>query len=178
LRGARGRASIRRMRKNTLLAMILVLAASSPALAGGVEGTIGVGAELGLNGQTGGVSLNYDAGKFHVGGFLGFADGGGNDDTDYTFGARFYYHLHETTMSDFSIGGMIGFLSEDDRNPVVDNRQSNLYMEPGIQIRAFLANNVALSFTAGFSFGLADADGASLGGQITALAGVHYYFFK
>lgn len=164
------------MRKNILLAMIVVLAATAPALAGGVEGTIGVGAEVGLNGETGGASVNYDAGKFHVGGFIGFDDDGGNDDTDYTFGARFYYHVHETTMSDFGVGGMIGFYSEDNVAPV--DRDTRLYFEPGIQIRAFLSNNVALSFTTGLSFGLADGDGASITGQITALGGVHYYFFK
>ena len=52
------------------------------------------------------------------------------------------------------------------------------YFEPGIQIRAFISNNVALSFTAGISFGLVDADGALLDGQFNALGGVHYYFFK
>lgn len=165
------------MRKNILLAMLLVLATTGPAFAGGKEGTIGVGAEYGLNGQTGGGSVNYDAGMFHVGGFLGFHDAGGTNDTDYTFGARFYYHLHDTTMSDFGVGGMIGFYSAD-RGVVFPERQSLLYFEPGIQIRAFISNNVALSFTAGISFGLADADGANINGQLMALGGVHYYFFK
>jgi len=168
------------MRKNMMLAAILVLAATSPALAGGVEGTVGAGAEVGLNGETGGASMNYDAGKFHFGGFLGFHDEGGDNgnDTDYTFGARFYYHLHDTAMSDFGVGGMIGFFSEDHRNVPPLERDTRLYFEPGIQIRAFIATNVALSFTAGLSFGLADADGADIDGQFNALAGVHYYFFK
>jgi hypothetical protein len=175
------------MRKNIMLATIFVLAATAPALAGGSEGTIGVGAEFGLplaidgalqSNPTGGASVNYDAGRFHVGGFLGFHDEGGNDDTDYTFGARFYFHVHDTTLSDFSVGGMIGFFSQDDRNPMVNDRESQVYFEPGIQIRAFVSNNVALSFTAGISFGLGDANGANLGGQLQGLGGVHYYFFK
>jgi hypothetical protein len=166
------------MRKNIVLAMIFVLAATAPALAGGKEGTIGVGAEVGLNGETGGASVNYDAGKFHVGGFIGFDDDGGDDDTDYTFGARFYYHVHETTMSDFGVGGMIGFFSADHRGTPPLERDTRLYFEPGIQIRAFLSNNVALSFTTGLSFGLADANGGVINGQITALGGVHYYFFQ
>jgi len=41
-----------------------------------------------------------------------------------------------------------------------------------------VSNNVALSFTAGISFGLVDADGSDLAGQFMALGGVHYYFFK
>lgn len=167
------------MRKNFMLATIFVLAATGPALAGGKEGTIGLGAEFGLAADlvaapVGGVSLNYDASVFHVGGFLGFRDGGGADDTDYSFGARFYYHMHETTMSDFGLGGTIGFLSLDD----APERQTLLYFEPGFQIRAFVSNNVALSFTAGISFGLVDADGASVGGQPVALGGIHYYFFE
>jgi len=166
------------MRKNILLATLLVLATTGPALAGGKEGTIGVGVEYGINNQTGGGSVNYDAGMFHVGGFLGFHDGGDDDDTDYTFGARFYYHLHDTPLSDIGVGGMIGFYSADHRGLPPQERQSLLYFEPGIQIRAFIANNVALSFTAGMSFGLADADGADIDGQVQALGGVHYYFFK
>lgn len=170
------------MRKNFMLATIFVLAATGPALAGGKEGTIGIGAEFGLAseppvGPMGGASLNYDASVFHVGGFLGFQDGGGANDTDYSFGARFYYHLHETTMSDFGLGGTIGFVSVDDRNSAPE-RQTRLYFEPGLQIRAFISNNVALSFTAGISFGLVDADGGTVGGQPVALGGVHYYFFE
>jgi hypothetical protein len=166
------------MRKNISLAAIFVLASAAPALAGGKEGTVGVGAEVGLNGLTGGASVNYDAGPFHVGGFLGFQDGNMDDDTDYTLGARFYYHVHDTTMSDFSVGVMVGFFSRDDQNVMVDNRNSEVYFEPGAQIRAFISNNVALSFTAGISFGLADANGAGLGAQLQGVAGVHYYFFK
>ncbi len=174
------------MRKNILLVLIFVLASTAPALAGGKEGTVGVGAEFGLGRETvagdnvtlGGVSANYDAGPFHVGGFLGFHDEGGGDDTDYTFGARFYYHLHDTPSSDFGVGGAIGFFSRDDRDPLNDDRDSMLFFEPGVQIRAFIATNVALSFTLGFSFGLVDANGADIDGQIQGLGGVHYYFFK
>lgn len=166
------------MHKNITLAAIIVLAAAGTARAGGKEGTIGVGAEFGLNGKTGGGSVNYDAGKFHFGGFLGFLDGPDDDDTDYTFGARFYYHIHESTMSDFGIGGGLGYFSTDDRGMIGAERSTELYFEPGIQIRAFISNNVALSFTAGLTFGLSDANGAALGGQFNALGGVHYYFFK
>lgn len=166
------------MRKNILLAAVFVLASAAPALAGGKEATIGVGAEVGLNGETGGASMNYDAGMFHVGGFLGFDDDGGANDTDYTFGARFYYHVHDTTMSDFGVGGSIGFLSQDHRGIAPLERQTLLYFEPGIQIRAFISNNVALSFTAGLSFELVDENSALITGQFNALAGVHYYFFK
>lgn len=141
------------------------------------DGTIGVGAELQLNGL-GGASVNYDAGKFHVGGFFGFEDGGGDNDTDFAFGARFYYHVHSSASADFSIGGSFGL--ESVAAPVAgdpDNRATGLWIEPGIQVRAFIAKNVALSFSTGLSIGLIDANGVSIGGQVNAVAGVHYYFF-
>ena len=42
------------MQKTMMLATIFLLAISGTARAGGQEGTIGVGAEVGLNGDTGG----------------------------------------------------------------------------------------------------------------------------
>jgi hypothetical protein len=176
------------MKKTITLAAMFVLAMAGSAKAGGQDGAIGVGAEFGLDGETGGVSVNYDGGKFHFGGFLGFIDGGGNNDTDYTLGARFYYHLHSTAMSDFGLGGAIGFFSQDGTGVMMDQRDSRVYIEPGFQIRAFVTSNVALSFTAGITIGIVDAQGTSIGGPslggpgngvsaVTGSAGVHYYFF-
>jgi hypothetical protein len=174
------------MTKTTKLAVMALLACgATPALAGGQPDSLGVGAEYMMNGVAGGLSLNYDLGKLHFGGFLSFLDGGGNDDTDYSLGGRVYYHLHSTAMSDFGIGGALGFYSDDD--PMDGNRDTYLFLEPGIQIRAFVTSNVALSFNAGFVFALQDADGTFLtggtaGGEdgfggVTGGAGVHYYFF-
>lgn len=175
-----------RMQKTITLAAILMLALTSSAMAGGKEGSIGVGAEFAINGIAGGQiaggpSLNYDAGIFHAGGFFGFNDGGGDDDTDFSFGGRFYWHLHDTPSSDFGIGAGLAFLSVDS-TPDPD-RELFVFIEPSFQFRAFVANNVALSFTGGFSFALADAEGASLGAQnnlagFQLLGGIHYYFFK
>jgi len=161
------------MMKSTL-AVVLALAASTTAWAGGQEGAIGVGAETQING-TGGISVNYDAGKFHVGGFLGFNDPPGPDNTEFAIGARFYYHVHKTAMSDFSVGGNLGI----DSVPQMmgNNRNTLLFLEPSIQIRAFVTSNVALSFTAGIVIGAVDAGGLAVDGQVTAAAGVHYYFF-
>ncbi len=168
------------MKRTITLAAMFVLATTSVASAGGQEGSIGVGAEFGLIGSfldiggLGGASVNYDAGKFHVGGALGFADDSGPDNTSYSLSGRFYYHVHKTAMSDFSIGGNLGILSV----PAgADNRNTLLFLEPGVQIRAFVSSNVALSFNVGFVIGAVDASGAFLGGQTTGGAGVHYYFF-
>jgi len=144
------------------------------AFAGGSEGSIGVGAEAQLNGLLGGMSANYDMGMFHVGGFFGFQDEAGDDNTDIFLGGRFFYHLHSTAMSDFSVGGSVGvgfFGAPGDADTTL------VFIEPGVQTRAFIASNVALSFTAGMLLGVADAEGVAITGQVTALGGVHYYFF-
>lgn len=166
------------MTKTPKLAMLIVMATAGIASAGGSEGSLGVGGEYQLNG-IGGASLNYDAGKFHVGGFLGLNDPDGADNTDFDLGVRFYYHVASTAMSDFSIGGSIGILS--DATPGMGGgdgtRDTNLYLEPGFQIRAFIASNVALSFTGGLVIRALDDSGVQFGAQATGIAGVHYYFF-
>jgi len=165
--------------KTPKLALLFVMAAAGAASAGGSEGAIGVGAEYQLNG-TGGASFNYDGGKFHVGAFLGLNDPSGDDNTDFAIGARFYYHVASTAMSDFSVGGSVGILSDAEPNPLPGmdgDRNTNLYLEPGFQIRAFVASNVALSFSGGLVIRLLDDSGTQFGAQATGIAGVHYYFF-
>jgi hypothetical protein len=161
--------------KNTLLISMLVAASfgalSSTAHAGGLPGTIGVGAEFEIS-NLGGVSVNYDAGKFHLGGFLGFNDPPGGDNDVFEIGGRFFYHIAATASSDFSLGGGLGIQSSN----TAGGRNTNLFLEPGFQIRAFIASNVALSFTGGFSIGAGDASGIVIDGQVTGVAGVHYYF--
>jgi hypothetical protein len=163
------------MKKNLMLVSMLAVLGlgANSAFAGGSEGSLGVGAEYQLSGF-GGMSANYDMGQFHVGGFLGFDDGPGDDNTNIFLGGRFYYHLHSTAMSDFSVGGSVGMGLIGGPG---DTDQTQVYIEPGIQIRAFIASNVALSFTGGLSLGVADADGTELTGQFSGLAGAHYYFF-
>lgn len=154
------------------------MASSSVAHAGGQEGSLGVGAEFMLSG-IGGASVNYDAGAFHVGGFLGFADNRFMAD-EFVVGGRFYYHVHSTAMSDFGIGGALGVDSIDPDGDGPGDRATAVFLDPGLQIRLFLAANVALSFTAGVSIGLQDADGVTISGQgadFNAGGGIHYYFF-
>ena len=160
-----------------LVSGLAVLAiGAGTAFAGGSKGSVGVGAELQLSGL-GGMSANYDMGEFHFGGFLGFTDEGGVDDTDIELGGRFYYHLHSTAMADFGVGGSIGIGFLGDETPNVDNDLTVVFIEPGIQIRAFIASNVALSFTGGLTLGVSDADGVAVTGQFNGVGGVHYYFF-
>lgn len=176
------------MTKTSLFVAMLVVAVAGAAEAGGQAGSLGVGAEAQLNG-IGGASLNFDAGDFHAGGFLGFHDPGDRDDDTFLFGGRFFYHVHQTLTSDFSVGGSIGYASINNPPPV--DRVTELYIEPSVQIRVFLVANVALSFNVGVTIGVMDAENVDLGGQYVggtvdvsgtpvALgggAGVHYYFF-
>jgi hypothetical protein len=173
------------MKHTTMLAALLLVGTAGVANAGGSEGSIGVGAEFMIlpvsfgagMGTTsvglGGPSLNYDAGKFHVGGFLSILDPGGPDNTTIELGGRFYYHVHSTAMADFGIGGTLGMLNFDEG----DERGTAILIEPGIQVRVFLQANVALSLGVGLSIGAADADGVALVGNATGAAGFHYYFF-
>ena len=161
--------------KNTLLIATLVVASSAAssgtAHAGGIPGSIGVGAEFEIS-NLGGISVNYDAGKFHLGGFLGFDDPpGGNNDT-FDIGGRFFYHIASTASADFSLGGGLGIRSA----ATAGDRATELFLEPGFQIRAFIVPNVALSFTGGISIGAVDAEGTRITGDFNGNAGVHYYF--
>ncbi|HEX2685940.1 MAG TPA: hypothetical protein VHN14_04955 [Kofleriaceae bacterium] len=159
-----------------LLAAIIVFASAGTASAGGQPGSIGVGAEFQISG-IGGLSANFDAGKFHVGGFIGFFDPNGPNNTTVDIGGRFFFHVASTAMSDFSVGGGLGIQSIYD-NPGTPNanRLTNLFLEPSFQIRAFLASNVALSFTAGIEIGTVDASEVNITGNISGEAGIHYYF--
>ena len=157
--------------KNTMLIAALVLASSGTALAGGLPGSIGVGAELQLS-NLGGVSVNYDAGKFHLGGFLGFDDPAGADNDVIDIGGRFFYHVASTAMSDFGIGGGLGIQSANSAG----GRSTNLFLEPSFQIRAFVVSNVALSFSGGISIGTVDESRVRIIRDFTGTAGVHYYF--
>jgi hypothetical protein len=159
--------------KQTLLALAIVFSTVSVAHAGGQPGSIGVGAEIQLSG-VGGLSVNYDTGKFHVGGFFGINDPDGPENTRVDIGGRFYYHVATSAMSDFSLGGSIGVRS-DDAGPNID-RTLDIYIEPGFQIRAFITPNVALSFTGGLSIAAGDVSGIAIDGEVTGVAGVHYYF--
>ena len=181
------------MGKTNLFVALLLVSSTGIASAGGQKGAIGLGAEYQLSGL-GGASLNYDAGEFHVGGFLGFADPPMANNTLVDLGGRFFYHMHSTAMSDFGLGGGLGVESVPTGGGMGGpTRKTYVYFEPSFQIRLFLASNVALSFTAGLSIGVVDASGVVITGQGVAGgsfnfdvgtgvgflggAGVHYYFF-
>ncbi len=173
------------------LVMLGTLALASPALAGGKEGSIGVGAEAELNGEVAGVSVNYDAGLFHVGGMLGYsrtkpdnAPAGVEATSTFVIGARFFYHVHSAGAADFGVGGAVGLA---DVPEAMNTHNTHLFLEPGFQIRAFITPNVALSFGGGVIIGTVDANSLAIGGSngsiagmsygVEGIVGAHYYFF-
>lgn len=164
--------------KTTFLAAMIVFASVGTARAGGQPNSIGVGAELQISG-VGGLSVNYDAGKFHAGGFFGYFDPQGPNNSTVDVGGRFFFHIASTATSDFSLGGSLGIENANDpANP--NNRRTEVFIEPSFQIRAFIVSNVALSFTGGIVIGAADASELDLtsntSGRLTGMAGIHYYF--
>ena len=164
--------------KHTLFAATIVfatLATARSASAGGVAGSIGVGAEFDIRGA-GGLSANFDAGKFHVGGFLGYFNPAGDNNTEIDIGGRFFYHLASTASADFGVGGILGIQNV----PNGTDRRSILIIEPGFQIRMFIVPNVAVSVTAGMEIGTAvsgpSGDELNITGNIIGQGGIHYYF--
>jgi hypothetical protein len=161
----------------TALGTALLATQAGDAAAGGEEGTIGVGGEFTLLG-VGGLSVNYDAGMFHAGGFLGYSD------ADLAFvdagiidiGGRFFYHVHDTAMSDFSVGGQVGIRHFSIEEPADD--ETDFTVDLGGQIRAFIVPNVAISATLGLGLVADDGeeDGFVLTSDITGICGIHYYF--
>lgn len=166
--------------KTTLLAAMIVFASVGTARAGGQPNSIGVGAELQVSG-VGGLSINYDAGRFHAGGFFGYFDPAGGNNSTVDVGGRFFFHVASTATSDFSLGGSLGLENANDANNP-NNRHTDVFIEPSFQIRAFIVSNVALSFTGGIVIGILNNDSRELdltsntSGRLTGMAGIHYYF--
>jgi len=164
--------------KTTFLAAMIVFASVGTARAGGQPNSIGVGAELQISGL-GGLSVNYDAGKFHAGGFFGYFDAQGPNNSTVDVGGRFFFHIASTATSDFSLGGSLGIENANNANNPA-TRHTDVFIEPSFQIRAFIVSNVALSFTGGIVIGAADISELDLtsntSGRLTGMAGIHYYF--
>ena len=163
------------------LAMALV-AGARPARAQGTTSTgIGVGAEAMLTGNfdIGGIpaglvgpAVVYQAPKFHIDGILNFASG--NDVTAVGAGGRFFYQLHSTQASDFSIGGGLGLVNVD---AGAAGSTTDIHLEVGAQIRAFLAPAFAVNASVGLGFLLDNEKISQLSGQLVGGAGVTYFFF-
>lgn len=154
---------------------------TSATLAGATHGTgVGVGVAAMLTGGPGtpfpgGLSVAYDGGPWHLDTIFGLekTDGGGmyGRRPSFILGGRFWFHLHKTANSDFSVGGGVAFIHD---GPA---RQQTISLEAGGQLRAFLVSNVALAFSAGLGIDTIDRSRVQVGGQFVSTAAVHYYFY-
>jgi hypothetical protein len=159
--------------KKTLFSLLLLCGVPATAMAGGSAGSIGVGAEVSSTGAAD-LSVNYDAGAFHVGGAIGYSDDRlDGPQSNLRVGGRFYYHLHATALADFGLGAELYIDTQD----AGEDNFTEVEILGGFQIRSFISTNVALSFTGGLVIGTSDGDGLALGGTPLGVAGVHYYFF-
>jgi hypothetical protein len=148
---------------------------NSAALAGATHGTgLGIGVAAMLAGPVG-LSVAYDAGPWHLDSMLGISKDDGPDPADrrpsIDLGGRFWFHLHKSTNSDFSIGAGLGYQHHGPSTADV------LSVEGGAQLRAFIVSNVALSFSVGLGVQMVDVSRVVLGGQFVGGAAVHYYFY-
>lgn len=170
-----------------IAALALTLAASSASAQEGGQRGLGVGAQSMLtsdsileigDGITGvsGASITYDAGAFHIDGIFGLLS---RDGTDFGLGGRFWYTIHGGGLADLSVGGGLGFASDEEGDDGTD-----VHFEAGLKMRLFLVSNVALSATVGLGFIFEDdddGDGAEddsfvLAGQNVSGMGITYFF--
>jgi len=144
-------------------------------------GAIGIGAVEWLSPFVTGGEFVYDMPVFHIEAALGInhdsPGGGGPSTTAFDIGVAGWYHLARGASADFSIGGGAGlaYTSTSMGGP----SQTLFALEPGIEARAFLSQNFALTFRMGFAitFGDNNADTTfSLGGQGSGQFGFVYFF--
>lgn len=164
--------------------LICALAVALPlALIGQVDsaeaderrGNLGVGVAALLGGADVGAlgpSVIYDTGMFHIEGLFGFAD---NDaQTRFTVGGRFWYHIHSAQSADFSLGGGLGVVSIDPEGG--GDSTTNVEIDAGAQLRAFIVPNVAVSASLGLGILTGDADLIAITGDLVGQLGIAYYF--
>jgi hypothetical protein len=163
-------------------------ASLSPAASSHGRG-IGVGAVTMLNGTSGAlVTWGSAGGGFHVDGLFGLHHdrpnfAGANNVTDFTVGGRFWYHVHAASFADFSLGGGLGITNWSSGAPG-SNRNTDVSLEVGAQIRAFIVPNVALLADLGIGMTFYDNnDDILIGGQnigggnfVDGTLGIAYFF--
>ena len=155
---------------------------STTTTSAGSGAGLGVGAAAFVGGLSG-LNAVYDLPRFHLEGLLAFSSldppGPGPTITRFQIGARGWYHLHEGSHSDFSLGGGFGLRTASGGG---GPSSTATLLEPGMQARVWLTPNFTINATAGFSFVFGDnVDGVSTGFVLDAqlLSGLGFtYFFR
>jgi hypothetical protein len=150
---------------------------------GGGGAGLGVGASIFFSGLAG-AEVVYDQPVWHIEGLLAFqsAKGGGMNPprvTTFDVGVSGWYHLHTGAASDFSLGGGVGFVSQSGGGTSL----SQVVLEPGAEIRAFVTANVAVAARLGLAMVFGDTINNSnanttilLGAQPVGAIGLTYFF--
>jgi hypothetical protein len=146
-------------------------------------GGLGIGAAAFVSGLAG-PEVVYDFGIWHLAGMLAFdhrqANGPGPNPPDvntFLFSASGWFHLHAGDSSDFSLGGGFGLINQSVTNGGPNN--TAFEFEPGVQVRVFVTQNVAVSARLGIVFAFGDSvdplnrqialDGQTLSGRASAV---------
>jgi hypothetical protein len=140
----------------------------------GHGGTLGVGIIAPLIVGFPGVSAVFDGAAWHIEGLLGLQKPNGSGPparVSIDVGGRFWFHIHATSNSDFSVGGGLTYLH------VGSQDTDSLLIDAGGQMRAFVTTNVAVSVTMGLGIATIDYNNLLVGGGLFGAAGIHYYFF-
>lgn len=122
-----------------------------------------------------GASFIFDAGDFRVQAIAGLAFAE-NDQTQFNLGGRFVWVLHRTSVSDLAAGAGVGVSHVENDGP--GDNETLFHLEGLVQIRFFVVENVALSGSLGLGLVAGEDDGTAfrIGGQLTGVFGVAYYF--
>jgi hypothetical protein len=158
-----------------LAASLLAAPAAARAQDRGQTGP-GIGGEMTLTGIPTAVFV-YDGGVFHIDVLFGMASVE-NGPTGLDVGGRFYYVVHGGLTSDFSVGG--GLLVEHLSRPSPQPNLTNVHLELGGKIRAFVVPNVALTATLGLGVELTDSmlnDVVVIGSRLVGGFGIAYFFY-
>jgi hypothetical protein len=175
-----------RMRR-LAFAIVLLTVTWAPAVGAQEAGHgPGVGVEANLGGLRG-AAFVYDASAFHIDVLFALAHASmdGPDTSIFGVGARFFYVLHRLGPADFGLGAGLGIIDSD----VGGRSDTEIQIEGGAQIRAFIVPNVSLTASLGLvilsadrntvqaPFFTAEGDSAfGIGGQAFAEFGLVYFF--
>ncbi|MEZ4271512.1 MAG: hypothetical protein R3C68_08795 [Myxococcota bacterium] len=140
----------------------------------GAQAIMGTG--IGLGGGTStlpAISGTYDLGSFYLDAIAVVAVVEGPGDV-FGVGADFYYILHQTKSTDFSIGGGGAILATNSFSP---DTEIGLLLEGGGKIRAFALDNLAFTLNVGVGAVILDnVSGFGTVGRLGGSMGVVYFF--
>ncbi|HEY0708326.1 MAG TPA: hypothetical protein VGG33_16085 [Polyangia bacterium] len=151
-----------------------VMTNTAEAQASPVAGKLGLGIATAFSpgpGPDTGLNLVFDGGMWHADAIAALS---GNGASTASLGAHGWFHVREGAMSDFSVGGGLGWFRYNPEGP--GEGASGVGIDIGFMIRAFVTANVAVGATGGLQVLSGDFDGFSLSGQPVGAFSFTYFF--